>query len=111
MDLPALQNDLRSACGLDLPATSSTDQLEELLAEKINAMILADFGGLVQLLYRIDVSESRLRQLLKAGAAVDAGRIVARLILERLWEKIQTRSKYNAATQKRRPDSGEEERW
>lgn len=109
MDLPALQNDLRSAYGLDLRPAASIEELEGALAEKINAMILADFNGLVQLLYRIDVSEARVRQLLKENSEVDAGSLIARLILDRVGEKLKTRKMYRAPGEG--STAGEEERW
>ena len=65
------------------------------MAEKINAMITGDFSALIRILYRVDVSESRLRQLLQENKATDAGRLIARLILERQWQKILTRREYS----------------
>ena len=82
------------------------DALEAQLAEKINEMIQRDFEGLVQLLYRVDVSEQKLRLLL--NGAEDAGKLIARLIIERQWQKIESRRRY-------RQDGGagteDEERW
>jgi hypothetical protein len=70
-------------------------------------MIQTDFGALVQLLYRIDVNEARLRGLLQENAGEDAGLVIARLILERQWQKIETRRKYR----QEKGDGGGEERW
>ncbi|HWB93364.1 MAG TPA: hypothetical protein VG605_15995 [Puia sp.] len=64
------------------------------LAEKINALIQNDFGALVQLLYRIDVSEDKLRRMLADNSGEDAGRLIARLIIERQRQKIENRRKY-----------------
>lgn len=109
MELPALYSDLNSSYGLDLPVAASMDELERLLAEKINTMILRDFEGLIQLLYRIDVSEAKVRNLLKENTGVEAGIVIARLILERVWEKIQTRKAYTSPRQQ--PQPGDEESW
>jgi hypothetical protein len=104
METKALLYDLRTAYGLDLhedhrkkpasPGDLTVDELADLLADRINDMINRDFSTLVQLLYRIDVSESKLRQLLQGNTTTDAGRTIARLILERQWQKIETRRQY-----------------
>ena len=85
---------------------SPEDALEAQLAEKINTLIQRDFGALVQLLYRIDVPEQKLRRMLETNDGQDAGRLIARLIMERQWQKIETRRKYKDGF-----SSSEEERW
>lgn len=77
-----------------IPQNTNRDQLELLLAEKINNLILHDFSLLVHILYRIDVSEKKLKALLKENAGVNAGRIIAALVIERQLEKIRSR-RYN----------------
>lgn len=62
------------------------------LALEINSLILHDFPRLVNILYRIDVSESRLKELLSSYIHDDAGYIVAQLIIERQIEKIKSRN-------------------
>jgi hypothetical protein len=97
---------LNSAYGLALPEKLTEEQLEALLAEKLNEWIRDDFSGLVQMLYRIDINELRLRQLLQTNDGQDAGMIIARLIIERQKQKIESRRKYTP------PDTGsDEERW
>ena len=59
-------------------------------------MINKDFSALIQLLYRIDINESHLRLLLQENQASDAGLLIARLTLERQWQKIETRRHYKA---------------
>ena len=106
METKALLYDLNTSYGLNLQETPAMDSLEALLAERVNAMINGDFSALVQLLYRIDINESRLRLILQENRASDAGQLIARLILERQWQKILTRREYS-----RRDTPGEEERW
>ena len=103
MDVTLLAVDLNRVYGWELTA----DALENQLAEKINILIQRDFEAVVQLLYRIDVSEKRLRGILDSDSGEDAGRIIARLIMERQWQKIESRRRY------RQDDAGEsdEERW
>jgi hypothetical protein len=105
METKALLYDLRTAYGLDLnedhrkkpasPGDLTVDELTDLLAERVNAMINGDFSTLVQLLYRIDINESRLRLILQENQASNAGQLIARLILERQWQKILTRREYS----------------
>ncbi|HXB06841.1 MAG TPA: hypothetical protein VNW04_06995 [Puia sp.] len=105
MEPHTLIQDLNNSYALELRDVPAMDELEALLAEKVNRMIQTDFDALVQLLYRIDVNEGRLRGLLQENAGEDAGRVIARLILERQWQKIETRRRYRQDT------SGDEERW
>jgi hypothetical protein len=90
-DWQELINDMNRSNAWELPEWTSAKGLETLLAEKLNALILSDFHTLIGILYRIDVDEARLKELLKTNAGEDAGKIMARLIIERQWQKIQTR--------------------
>ena len=94
MEVPALRSDLNNSYSLDLPETATIEMLEGVLADRINTMITADFNRLVSLLYRIDVSETKLKKFLREHAGADAGLLIARLVLERQWQKIETRRKY-----------------
>jgi hypothetical protein len=75
------------------------------LAAEINHLILHDFQKLVHLLYRIDVSESKLTSLLKDYPGEDAGRMIAALIIERQIQKVISRK------QQKTDESSDEERW
>lgn len=94
METPALRSDLNHSYGLDLPETANIEALEAILADRINRMITDDFNGLIQLLYRVDVSEPNLKKILRENAGTDAGLLIARLILERQWQKIETRRQF-----------------
>ena len=50
----------------------------------INDCIQHDFNKLVQLLYRIDVSEAKLKFILQAHPNEDAGKLIAAVVIERL---------------------------
>ena len=75
------------------------------LAEEINHLILNDFQKLVHLLYRIDVSESKLTSMLKEHHGEDAGKMIAALIIERQIQKVISRK------QQKTDESSDEERW
>ena len=106
MDVTLLAVDLNRVYGWELTA----DALENQLAEKINLLVQRDFEALVQLLYRIDVSEKRLRGILDSETGEDAGRIIARLIIERQWQKIESRRRYRQDDDGSDDDTGVE-RW
>lgn len=76
---------------LSIPVNSTREQSAVLLAERINYLIINDFSMLVQILYRIDVSEQKIKSLLKENKGSDAGKILASLIIERQMEKTRSR--------------------
>ncbi len=66
----------------------------QLLVDRINVLLDADFQALVSILYRMDVSETKLKQLLQESAGIDAGNIIADLMIERQAEKIRSRQQF-----------------
>jgi spore coat polysaccharide biosynthesis predicted glycosyltransferase SpsG len=83
------------------------EQVTQILAEKLNALIRDDFGALVQLLYRIDIEEPRLRYLLQHHKGEDAGKLIAGLIIQRMEQKILTRRQFTEKDN----NIPEEDRW
>ena len=81
--------------------------LNKLLAERINDLINNDFQKLISILYKIDVSETKLQQILNANRQTDAGSLIANLIIERQKEKIKSRQQFN----KKDPGISDEEKW
>jgi hypothetical protein len=69
----------------------SEEALFEALCAAINDLIGQDFNRLMSILYRIDVSEQKLRQWLVDNKGTDAARIIAHLIIDREKQKIRTR--------------------
>ena len=86
----------------------SDEKLISELAAEINNLILINFERLVQLLYRIDVSEVKLKTLLKENPNEDAGRIIASLIIERQFQKLTLKSQMKSTNEK---SASDEERW
>lgn len=91
---------------LSIPARSTREQLELVLAERINFLIANDFTQLVHVLYRIDVSEKKLKALLKQHAGTNAGNIIAILVIERQLEKNRSKAQF-----KKDDNISEDERW
>jgi hypothetical protein len=83
------------------------DQLIEILANEINRMIRDQFSWLIHLLYRIDISEQKLRALLAENKNADAGKVIAYLIVERQKQKIAFRKSHPP----KKEDIPDEDRW
>jgi hypothetical protein len=94
--------------GISLPEKKESPDLLSLLAEHINTLAVNDFHKLIMLLYRIDVSEERVKYLLKLNKDADSGKVIAALILERLEQKIISKRKYSTPPSE---DISENERW
>jgi|SRR5215204_2563881 len=99
---------------IDTSLAKVTEQLSEsdheaLLCELeggIERMIAQRFDALVQILYRMDIDETRLRTLLSSPGETPAARIIAHLLIERQLQKLRTRQQF-------KPDPGiaEEDAW
>jgi hypothetical protein len=79
---------------------------KEKLIEYINEYIKTDFSKIVQLLYRIDVSEATIKKTLQAHPDLDAAILLADLIIERLAVTKKAREQFSQGN-----ISDEEERW
>lgn len=67
------------------------EKLLDALAAQIRLWIHHDFERLVRFLYRLDVQEDKLRRILKNNPDEDAGRLIAKLIVDRQLQKIAFR--------------------
>ena len=77
------------------------------LVSEINDLINSDFAKLVVILYQMDVSETKLKNLLSSNPSEDAGKLIAGLMLERQLQRIEARKNFNIS----QGDTAEEERW
>ena len=102
----ALIHILRQSMEIDVPENISFDLLKERLWSHINFLIQSDFQKLVSILYRVDVSESKLKQLLKENQGFDAANIITDLIIERQLQKIRSRQEY-----RNNENISDEEKW
>lgn len=84
-----------------------SDMLLDELRNFLNELIQSDFTKLVQLLYRIDISEMKLKQILKDNPQSDAGLLIAQMIIERQIQKIRFRKEMES----KEVEDGGEERW
>lgn len=92
---------------LNIPDHITYEQLESLLATKLETMINQDFQQFVLLLYKIDVSENKIRQVLIDDTSAEVYKKIAALLIERQQQKIISRKTFT------RPASNDddEERW
>ena len=87
--------DLNKTMAIELPLKISFTEMEEQLAAYVNNLIGKNFEKLVSLLYRIDVNETKLKNLLQLYANENAGKIIAQLIIERQLQKIKSREQFS----------------
>ena len=92
----------------NLTANLSFDErlsIKKELSAYLNHLLLNDFSALVQILYKVDVSEEKLKSVLKENKDADAGDLLTELIIERQLGK-QTRRR-----ELPQDDIADEERW
>ena len=77
------------------------------LAAYINGLIAKDFSKLVYLLYAVDVSEKKLKQILAEHPNEDAGKLIGELIVERQEQKRKSREQFKQPDQ----DIPEADKW
>ncbi len=64
------------------------------MADFINDLIDRDFSRLVQILYRLDVSEDKLKMVLIENPTGDAGTMIAQIILDRIAQREKTKDMF-----------------
>jgi hypothetical protein len=83
-------------------AKLSPEQLTAFVAELIDR----DFSRLVQLLYRLDVSEDKLKNVLLDNPEGDAAAMIARLVMERMEQSRKSKEMFPPPA-----DIPEDEKW
>jgi len=102
----ALSSYLQNDWSLQLPEHADLEKLTGILASRIHELIHHDLNQLVNVLYRIDVDEFKLNQMLKNNDEEDPSFLIAKLIIDRQLQKIETRRFYSE-----RSKSDDEEEW
>lgn len=97
-DEQQLQQDIVLHTQLAVMPGTDPEIFRQKLADYVNHLVNNDFNKLVLILYRLDVNEKKLKQLLATESAIDAGRLIATLIIERQLEKIKLRKQYSRPT-------------
>ena len=97
---------LKIANDLGIVAKADENENIRLIVDRINELLQKDFHALLNILYRIDVSEEKLKSLLKSQPGTDAAILITRLIIERQKEKLRSRD-----INKTFGDIPEDEKW
>lgn len=66
----------------------NNDSIKGCLIILINELINNNFSSLVQLLYRIDIDENKLKETLKQQEGFDSASVIAEMIIKRQLQKI-----------------------
>jgi hypothetical protein len=100
--IDSLKKDLQ----IDLATKISFEKIKEKLVAHIDHLINNNFEELIFILYRVDVSEAKLKILLKENTG--SASVIADLIIERQLQKIKTREQFKTADKK---ENSDEEKW
>lgn len=107
MEEPLLIAAINNEMGMQLTPQLSFEEMRLQLQQAVNAMITGNFQQLVNILYRIDVNERKLKYLLQENVGEDAAVIIADLIIERQLQKIASRRQFGQQPN----NTGDEEKW
>jgi hypothetical protein len=99
-------DDLLSNVNLNLTPEKRSGVINE-LSYFINEMLVSNFPLLVHLLYRADIDEKKLKQLLLDNQAKDAALIISELLVKRQEEKLRTKERYRGSEE----DIDDAEKW
>ena len=78
----------------EVPEHLSEEQLRQLMINSFAYLIEEDFSKLLQILYRADVDQYKLKQLLESTADQSAAEVIADAYIARQKAKIETWKKY-----------------
>ncbi|MFT2011140.1 hypothetical protein ACMA1I_20895 [Pontibacter sp. 13R65] len=74
---------------------STMDGLHRQTAAAVNHLLRHNFSQLLQILYRIDVDEQKVKQVMTCPSTDEVADSMAHLIIKRELQKVQTRFMYN----------------
>lgn len=97
-DIVLTQSLIKKDLALDeeLPAqAASLEDLKKQLIPVINYLLDRDLNRLLTALYRIDVSEAKVKHILAAGDPENMAGKIADMVIERELLKVETRRKYS----------------
>ena len=97
-DIIQLKETIEKETGVSFANVPTLNLLRDMLAAYINELILKDFEKLVFILYRIDINEKAIKQLLQQTTTISAGETIADAIIVRESEKIALRKKYTPSS-------------
>ena len=79
----------------DIPDNLSENQLRAAMVDAFAYLIDNDFPKLIQILYRADVDQYKLKELLEAVEGSSSAEVIADAYITRQMAKIETWKKYS----------------
>ena len=79
----------------ELSEDLSENQLREVLVKAFEYLVEDDFSKLVQILYRADVDQDKLKQLLESAENSSSGEVIADAYIARQKAKLEIWNKYS----------------
>lgn len=79
----------------DLPENISESQLRDMLVKTFGYLVEEHFNKLLQILYRADVDQYKLKALLENTEDKSSAEIIADAYIERQKAKVETWKKYS----------------
>ena len=70
------------------------DEIKQKITGLIRELINNNFTSLVELLYRVDIDEKKLKEILKSHLHVDSASVIADLIISRQLLKTAMRTQF-----------------
>ncbi len=102
-----LQEEIIQSIGHSLLVTQTDlNAFRNNLSNYIHTLINEDFEKLVYILYRLDISERKIKELL-SDSHNNAGLIIADLIIERQLQKLESRIRFRQQNR----DIPDDEKW
>ena len=91
-----IQKDLKLESGFDLNGSNADDRLTTELTQVVRYLLDHDFQRLLNALYRIDVSEQKVKEILSQAHPDQLAAELATEILKREQQKLYYRMKYQS---------------
>lgn len=93
--LQLIQKDLGLEENINLErANEPFERLIEFLEKRIKFLLDTDFSGLLSALYRIDIPENKVKEILELSTPQNLARALTMAIIEREKQKVITRQQY-----------------
>ena len=108
-NIDEMQNNLQRLFNVDInfAAAKTVHELIATLSIYINELINTNFDKLIFILYRMDVSEQKLKKLLANNSTENAGIVVATLIVQREVQRQKDKVQFS----KKDENIPDDEKW